>query len=54
MEKYGAVNAANLDGGTSTALTVNHKYINSPWNGKKTTYRTLPDAWIVKDNSKKG
>lgn len=52
MEKYGAINAANLDGGTSTALTENHKYINSPWNGEKTTYRRLPNAWIVKDNSK--
>ena len=47
MELYGAVNAANLDGGTSTAMTVNHEYINSPWNGYVPTYRWLPNAWIV-------
>ena len=47
MELYGAVNAANLDGGTSTAMTVNHEYINSPWNGYVSTYRWLPNAWIV-------
>ena len=52
MEKYGAINAANLDGGTSTSLTLNNKYINSPWNGKKPTFRYLPNAWIVTDNSK--
>ena len=47
MELYGAVNAANLDGGTSTSMTVNHEYINSPWNGYVPTYRWLPNAWIV-------
>lgn len=30
MENYGAYNAANLDGGTSTAMTYNHKIINDP------------------------
>ena len=47
MEKYGAINAANLDGGTSTSMTVNHSYINSPWNGYVKTYRWLPNAWVV-------
>ena len=47
MENYGAINAANLDGGTSTALTENHQYVNNPWNGKKRTIRSLPNAWIV-------
>lgn len=47
MEKYGAINAANLDGGTSSSMTVNHEYINSPWNGYVKTYRWLPNAWIV-------
>lgn len=32
MEKYGAVNAANLDGGTSSALVINNKLINDPIN----------------------
>ena len=44
---YGAINAANLDGGTSTALTENHQYVNNPWNGRKRTIRSLPNAWIV-------
>ena len=30
MQNYGAYNAANLDGGTSTAMTVNGKLINDP------------------------
>ena len=47
MEKYGAYNASNLDGGTSTAMTLNHQYINSPWNGYRRTIRWLPNAWIM-------
>ena len=30
MQNYGAYNAANLDGGTSTAMTVNYELINNP------------------------
>lgn len=47
MERYGAINAANLDGGTSTSMTVNHEYINIPFNGQRRTIRSLPNAWIV-------
>ncbi len=47
MEDYGAINAANMDGGTSTMMVENHKYINSPWNGYVPTFRRLPNAWIV-------
>ncbi len=47
MEKFGAVNAANLDGGTSTSMVENGKYINSPWNGSRPTFRWFPNAWIV-------
>ena len=47
MQKYGAVNAANLDGGTSTSMVENGKYINSPWNGFRPTFRWFPNAWIV-------
>ena len=37
LEKYGAYNAANLDGGTSTQLVIENKLINNPLNvyGKK-------------------
>lgn len=47
MERYGAINASNLDGGTSTSLVENGKYVNSPWNGYYPTFRWLPNAWIV-------
>ena len=47
FEKYGVVNAANLDGGTSTSLVENGKFVNVPWNGKKETKRRLPNAWII-------
>ena len=30
MENYGAYNAANLDGGTSSAMTYNHELVNDP------------------------
>lgn len=47
MEQYGAINAANLDGGTSSALVEKNEYINNPWNGYKRTTIKLPNAWIV-------
>ena len=47
FERYGAINAANLDGGTSTQMIEKDHYVNSPWNGKKPTFRRLPNAWIV-------
>ena len=39
LEKYGAYNAANLDGGTSSQLVINNKLINTPLTvyGKKVT-----------------
>lgn len=51
MAEYGAVNAANLDGGSSSSLYYNHEYLmtsvtfyyaNSSWK--------LPTAFVVKDN----
>lgn len=46
--RYGAYNAANLDGGTSSGLVINNELINKPvnGNGEKST-RAIPDAWIV-------
>ena len=32
LAKYGAYNAANLDGGTSTQMVINNKLINNPKN----------------------
>ncbi len=47
LERYGAVNAASMDGGTSTSMVENGKYVNSPWNGYYPTFRWLPNAWVV-------
>ena len=48
FEKYGAYNAANLDGGGSSALTINGELINDPRGFGYTGERYLPNAWIVK------
>ena len=45
---YGAINAANLDGGTSTAMELNGKIISNPRNGNfQAKTRPVPNAWIV-------
>ena len=48
LAKYGAYNASNLDGGTSSGLVINGELINKPVNGsgEKLT-RAIPDAWVV-------
>ncbi len=43
MQNYGAYNAANLDGGTSTAMTYNYEVINDPVDASG-THRTRPIA----------
>lgn len=48
MEKYGAYNAANLDGGSSSELVINNKIINVPVAGGKNGLRDMPTFWIVK------
>lgn len=56
FERYGAVNASNLDGGTSTSMTVKGKTINNPTNlsGGSGT-RPIPTAFILKaDESDNG
>ena len=46
--KYGAYNAANLDGGTSSAMSLNGQIITNPRNGSfKAKTRAVPNAWIV-------
>lgn len=45
---YGAYNAANLDGGTSSGLVINNELVNKPVNGSgQNQTRAIPDAWIV-------
>ncbi|MDD2377355.1 MAG: phosphodiester glycosidase family protein [Bacilli bacterium] len=49
LERYGAYNAANMDGGASTVLAIEGKLQNKPC-GLYTVdgQRKLPNAWIVK------
>ena len=45
---YGAVNAANLDGGTSSAMELNGEIITNPRNGNfQAKTRPVPNAWLV-------
>lgn len=56
LQKYGAVNAANLDGGTSTSMTVHSKLVNDPTSmtGEART-REVSTAFILKpDDSDNG
>ena len=43
MQRYGAYNAANLDGGTSSALVVNGEIVNDPMDASG-NHRTRPVA----------
>ena len=48
MENYGAYNAANLDGGSSSELVINNDIVNTPVAGGKDGLRDMPTFWIVK------
>ncbi len=48
LEKYGAYNAANLDGGSSSELVINNEIINTPVAGGAYGLRDMPTFWIVK------
>ncbi len=48
MENYGAVNAANLDGGSSSELVINNKIINTPVAAGKNGLRDMSTFWVVK------
>jgi len=48
LMNYGAYNAANLDGGTSSGLVIDNELVNKPVNGSgQNQTRAIPDAWIV-------
>lgn len=48
MQRYGAYNAANLDGGTSSGMVVNGELINDPIDSKgRHRTRYIPTAFIV-------
>lgn len=48
MERYGAYNAANLDGGSSSELVINGQIINTPVAGGTNGLRTMSTFWVVK------
>jgi len=48
LDRYGAYNAANLDGGGSSSLVIDNKLVNNPRGYAYTGARYLPNAWIVK------
>ncbi len=47
MKRYGAFNAANMDGGSSSELLVENRFINRPVGGGKDGLRAMPSFWIV-------
>lgn len=48
LQRYGAYNAANLDGGASTVLVVNGNLYNKPVAYSDSGERWLPNGWILK------
>lgn len=48
MENYGAYNAANLDGGSSSELVINNEIINTPVAGGNDGLRDMSTFWVVK------
>ena len=48
MENYGAYNAANLDGGSSSELVIKNKIINTPVAGGENGLRNMSTFWLVK------
>lgn len=49
MQRYGAVNAANMDGGSSSALIIEGNVYSHPVAGGSEGLRNIPTAWIVTD-----
>ena len=48
FKRYGAYNAANLDGGATSTLVVNNILYNRPVSSSPTGEKKLPDAFILK------
>lgn len=48
MERYGAYNAANLDGGSSSELVINNEIVNTPVAGGENGLRNMSTFWVVK------
>ena len=48
LERYGAYNAVNMDGGSSTTLAINGKLINSPCEPQYKGQDFIKSAWVLK------
>lgn len=48
LKRYGAYNAVNMDGGSSTTMVINNKLINSPVEPLSEGQDFIRTAWIVK------
>ncbi len=48
LERYGAYNAINMDGGSSTTMVIDNKLINSPCEPQKNGQDFIKSAWIIK------
>ena len=48
LERYGAYNAINMDGGSSTTMVIDNKLINSPCEPQKQGQDFIKSAWIIK------
>ena len=53
LKRYNAYNAANLDGGASSTMSVNGKLYNRPSAGGSYGGRTVSNAWIVTNKKHK-
>lgn len=53
LTRYKAYNAANLDGGASTTMSVNGSLWNNPYVGGEYGGRTVSNAWIVTNRQNK-
>jgi len=48
LQRYGAYNAVNMDGGSSTTMVINGKLINSPCEPQQQGQDFIRSAWILK------
>lgn len=48
LQRYGAYNAVNMDGGSSTTMVINGKLINSPCEPQQEGQDFIRSAWILK------
>lgn len=48
LQKYGAYNAVNMDGGSSSTLVINNRLVNNPCEPQKEGQDFVRSAWILK------